>query len=96
MPEYCWLFETQNTLADGSVLNAAAFLRPLTAGRLGHDYVWHWGLEITINCASLGCSATYGLESPALHLLHVVSPLAREAVVCCSFPQVIVVVLFAA
>jgi hypothetical protein len=44
MPEYYWLFETQNTLADGSVLNAAAFLRPLTAGRLGHDYVWHWGV----------------------------------------------------
>jgi predicted permease len=31
-----------------------------------------------------------------LHLLHVVSPFAREALVCCSFPLATVVVLFAA
>jgi predicted permease len=31
-----------------------------------------------------------------LHLLHVVSPLAREALVCCSFPSATVSVLFAA
>jgi predicted permease len=30
-----------------------------------------------------------------LHLLHVVSPLARESLVCCSFPFATVVVLFA-
>ena len=93
MPEYYWVFETQNTLADGSRLNATAFLRPLTAGRLGHDYVWHWGVGNNHQLCLVGCSATYGLESPALHLLHVVSPFAREAVVCCSFPQVTVVVL---
>ena len=32
----------------------------------------------------------------SLHLLHVVSPFAREALVCCSFPLATVVVLFAA
>jgi predicted permease len=31
-----------------------------------------------------------------LHLLHVVSPFARETLVCCSFPLATVVVLFAA
>jgi predicted permease len=31
-----------------------------------------------------------------LHLLHVVSPFARESLVCCSFPLATVVVLFAA
>lgn len=31
-----------------------------------------------------------------LHILHVVSPFAREALVCCSFPLATVVVLFAA
>jgi malonate transporter len=31
-----------------------------------------------------------------LHLLHVISPFAREALVCCSFPLATVVVLFAA
>lgn len=31
-----------------------------------------------------------------LHLLHVVSPFAREALVCCSFPLATIVVLFAA
>jgi predicted permease len=31
-----------------------------------------------------------------LHLLHVVSPFAREALVCCSFPSATVSVLFAA
>jgi predicted permease len=31
-----------------------------------------------------------------LHLLHVVSPFAREALVCCSFPLATVTVLFAA
>jgi len=31
-----------------------------------------------------------------VHLLHVVSPFAREALVCCSFPLATVVVLFAA
>jgi len=31
-----------------------------------------------------------------LHVLHVVSPFAREALVCCSFPLATVVVLFAA
>jgi len=30
-----------------------------------------------------------------LHVLHVVSPFAREALVCCSFPLATVVVLFA-
>ena len=31
-----------------------------------------------------------------LHVLHVVSPFAREALVCCRFPLTTVVVLFAA
>jgi predicted permease len=31
-----------------------------------------------------------------LHALHVVSPFARESLVCCSFPLATVVVLFAA
>jgi malonate transporter len=31
-----------------------------------------------------------------LHLLHVISPFARESLVCCSFPLATVVVLFAA
>jgi predicted permease len=31
-----------------------------------------------------------------LHLLYVISPFAREALVCCSFPLATVVVLFAA
>ena len=31
-----------------------------------------------------------------LHLLHVVSPFARETLVCCSFPLAVIVVLFAA
>jgi len=37
-----------------------------------------------------------GLLFALLHLLHVVSPFAREALVCCSFPLATVVVLFAA
>ena len=72
------------------------FSAPLTAGRLGHDHEWHWEVGNNHQLCLVGCSATYGLESPALHLLHVVSSFAREAVVCCSFPQVTVVVLFAA
>jgi predicted permease len=49
---------------------------------------------------SLGSLARVTVQSALLfvllHLLHVVSPFAREALVCCSFPLATVVVLFAA
>ena len=48
----------------------------------------------------IGSLARVTLQSAVLfallHLLHVVSPFAREALVCCSFPLATVVVLFAA
>jgi malonate transporter and related proteins len=48
---------------------------------------------------SKGSLARFTVQSAVLfallHLLHVVSPFARESLVCCSFPLAIVVVLFA-
>ena len=60
MPEYYWLFETQDTLADGSVLNAAAFLRPLTAGRLGHGS--RSGGLLQFSSGHRGCSLRGALQ----------------------------------
>jgi malonate transporter and related proteins len=80
-------FELIGSTTSGVAVFAVGLILAAHAVRLSRDVLVGSLARVTVQSAVL-----FAL----LHLLHVVSPFARESLVCCSFPLATVVVLFAA